>query len=476
MTTLEFTQWTPDLPSYGTKGLRVANNVYPGALGYRPVGSFVGDVGALPSACLGAAAFTSPEGTSSLIAGTATDLYRVFSGAWSSIGSGYSVQGDARWRFAQFGGIAIATNGADAMQKIDLKTGVASPLGGNPPRAKVLAVVKDFLVAGVVNGQTNQIAWCGINNAEFWTYGQNQSDFNISPSGGEINGLFGGEYGLILQRNRITRMEYTGGNEIFVINEISSNFGCVSVHSVVQHGQYGWFLSDNGFMMWDGSGLKPIGNERIDRYFLATYNRASWLKMSAAVDIRNQVVVWSMGDRQFVYHWNLDKWTTVSLATEIVFAGVTRSISIDETDILVGANDDNLDYPGLLPLDDESFKGGDAQFYVFNASHAMGRLTGPALEATITLADTEIANGRQTRVRAVRPDTDAVAGVTVDIACRARLGDAVTANSYSVLMPSGDMPVRESGRYARMTVKHAAGSAWTYSNALELVAVAGMKR
>ncbi len=464
-----FGEWLPDQPAYQNNGLIVATNTYPGARGYRPVGQFMQTVPAGAGDFLGGATFTAPRGENIIIAGTATNLYRVTSGAWASIGSGYTTLTGGRWRFAQFGGLAIGTNDANPMQKIDLDTGVVSALGGSPPTFRMLAVVKDFLVGGVLNGRANEIGWSAINNAEDWAFGSNQSDYQIMPSGGDVNGIFGGEYGLILQRNRITRMEYVGGNEIFVINEISTNFGCVTNNSVVQHGQIGCFLSDNGFMMWDGAQLKPIGSERIDRFFRASYGRANWASMSAAVDVRNQVFKWSMGDRIFCYHWLLDRWTVIIQPAQIIFSGVTRSISIDED---VGG-DTNLDTPGLPSLDDVSFQGGDTAFYVINTNRILGTLTGTPMAATFTLPDLELSGGRETKLRWVRPETDAVAGITLSIASRARLGDAVVSNAYTDLRANGDMPVRELGRYQRMSLAIAAGTAWTYAQALVPDGVAG---
>ena len=468
--------WLPDQPAFNSKGLLTAQNCYPGQSGYRPVKAFVADLSAYTEAFKGAAAFTSPQGVVSVIGGTATSLLRVYSGAWQVIGSGYSLQSGGRWRFAQFGGLAIATNGSDAMQKIDLTDGTVSALGGSPPTARTLAVVKDFLVAGTINGLTNAIAWSAINNAEDWTFGQNQSDYQIMPSGGDVNGLFGGEFGLILQRNRITRMDYVGGNEIFTINEVSSNFGCVTPHSVIQHGQLGFFLSDNGFMRWDGASLTPIGSERIDRYFLSNYNRGSWDSMSAAVDIPNQVVCWSMGDRIFCYHWILDRWTTINQMAQIIFAGVTRSLTIDEQDLTVGAPDDVLDTVGLDSLDDERFKGGDATFYIINNSNVLGTFSGTPMAATWVLPDLEFAKGREAQLRSVRPDTDAIAGITLSISCRSRLGDAVSTNNYTSLRSNGDMPVRERGRYCRMTLSIAAGTTWSFAQGIEPDVVAGSHR
>jgi hypothetical protein len=135
----------------------------------------------------------------------------------------------------------------------------------------MLTVVKDFLVGGVIGGVVNMVQWSAINNAEGWTVGLEQCDYQIIPSGGEVTGLLGGEFGIILQRGRVSRMTYVGDNLVFQFDEISNNVGCVSPHSVIQAGQFGFWLSDSGFVMWDGATIKPIGQEKIDRSFASLF-------------------------------------------------------------------------------------------------------------------------------------------------------------------------------------------------------------
>ena len=67
----------PDLPDHAAPGLSDAANVYPGPAGYRPVGQFVAHATALPTPCKGAQAFIAPSGRSVIIAGTASNLYRL---------------------------------------------------------------------------------------------------------------------------------------------------------------------------------------------------------------------------------------------------------------------------------------------------------------------------------------------------------------------------------------------------------------
>jgi hypothetical protein len=468
---LMFGNYEPDKPPFLSKGLQTASNVYKSAIGWRPVGQFTPLKVELVSKPLGAGTFTSPAGVTAIIAGTQTKLHRSTGVGWTEIGTGYSTGISGRWRFAQFGGLAIATNGVDPMVKIDLDTYAVANLGGTPPTAKMLTVVKDFLVGGVIDGTVNMVQWSGINNAEAWTIGVDQCDYQIIPSGGEVTGLLGGEFGVILQRGRVSRMTYVGDNLVFQFDEISNNVGCVSPHSVIQAGQMGFWLSDSGFMMWDGATIKPIGQERIDRTFASDYTNADWAQMSTSVDLRNSLVAWAMADKILVYNWVLDSWSVINLASAIIFSGFSRTWTLEEIGEV---------YPSLdtvpLSLDDPYWKGGNPLFYVFNTSYQLGTLSGSPMQATIGLGDVELAAGRSSRLSMVRLLSDATSGVTISIGSRARLGDTLTENGYSGLTGSGDIPVRESGRYMRFTQTIAAGTDWTFSQGLDAVPHQGARR
>lgn len=446
---IPFPEWLPDQPPHDNKGLVTANNCYPAAQGYRPAKAFVGQYTAHSETFKGADSFFRADGVPIVLGGTETNIYYIDGTGWTAVLGTFTTPADNRWRFVQFGEIVVATNDDAALQKIVLNPLAGSALGGSPPAGRLLAVVKDFLVLGVVDGDTNKFAWSGINDAEYWTFGQRQSDYQIMPSGGDINGILGGEFGVILQRNRIARMDYVGGNEIFTISEVSANYGCVTPNSVVQHGQLGFFLSENGFVMWDGAAVRPIGNERIDRYFLAAYARGDWPDMSADVNVDEQVVCWSMGDRMFCYHYILNKWTTVTLAAEIIFAGASLSTDPDEQ---------------------------DTTFYVINSAHTLGRMVGANLSPTWQLPDLELTGPRDTQIKLVRPDTDAATDITIGISSRPRLGDAPSETGYTTIMPNGDMPVRQRGRYTRLRMSITAGTAWTYARGLEVEVAQGARR
>lgn len=469
--------FAPDKPArLNDSALTVASGVYPMSDGYRPVGLWTQAYSSIGATVKGAAAFTSNSGTSSIIAGTQTALFKAWAGGWESIGAGFSLQGDQRWRFAQFGGLGIATNGADPMQKIDLSTLTVSALGGSPPRAETLAVVGDFLFAGVVDGDALKIQWSGRNNAEFWTPAERFSDFQKFPDGGRINGILSGEYAVILQRNAIRRGDFIGGNTVFAFDVVSTNIGCVSPHSVAQWGRLGFFISDEGPAMWDGSQAVQVGDEEWSRTFRNAYEFSDYKSMSTAIDPSNGVVMWAMPDKIWCYNWRLQRATTIPYVSPIVFSGVTKGISIDETDPAVGSADDNLDGAALVTLDDDRFKGGDPRFYVFSSGNALGEFSGNPMTATFTGNDVELFRDRSARLKWSRPDVNTSSNVTLSFLEKQRLGDSGATSSFSTLMSNGDMPTRTQARYLRPTLTVSSGSTWTYAKGVNLNAEPGSRR
>jgi len=337
--------------------------------------------------------------------------------------------------------------------------------------------VRDFVVGGVINGDAATIAWSGINNSKVWTFGAAQSDYNKFPVGGAVTGITGGEYGLVFQESRIARMTYVGGNLIFQFDEISSNVGCVARRSICRYGSQVFFLSNRGFMVCDGSGVTPIGDEKIDRTFLALADMKQVGGMSAAVDPVNKLAIWTVpvttGTPQtwFIYNFTLEKWTTATQTAQFLVSGITPDYTLEDLD----AFSTSLDT--LSPsLGNNYWLGGAPTLYVIDTNNTLGTMTGANSAATFTLPDTDLTPGRSTRIQRVRPICDAVAGVTVTLAGRQRLGDTLVTTTHTALSASGDIPARRNVRSVRPTLALAAGATWSYAQALELRLDAGSKR
>jgi hypothetical protein len=450
--------WLPDLAPHGHDGLVKASGVYPLANGYEPIKSLEAVTTALPG-LLNGGAFIGSDGTSSLIAGTATDLSKWSGAAWSSVLGGLTA---ASWQFAQFGDIAIGVHGG-APVKYNLLTGVAGALGGSPPPAKYICIGGNFVVLAGDPANNATVTWSGFNAGETWTGGTNQSDDQPLPDGGKITGLAGHEnYFLVFQRDSINRFSYIGPPAIFQRDKISTGVGCIAPGSIAQSGSVTFFLSERGFMQTDGTTVTPIGDNIVDQTFMKAYQRSDLDKLSATVDPRRYLYKVSMFGRLWIYNWALQRWTDATLDVGTVFTGFTSNISLEALDALYPGGVDTIP----VSLDSPIFQGGEPRIYGVKTDGTVCAFSGPNVEATFTWCNKDF--GQRARVHMTRPITDAVDGMTLTINARARLGDSEGKVSQGELRPSGHMPIRCNGRFLTPEITIAAGTQWTYFQALDL--------
>lgn len=455
---IDLPAWLPD-QSLNSGVLINIENVVPAVDGYRPIGSFLEGGNALPVAFSNGAAFTASDGTSSLLVGTASSLVKYSSGNWTNLVTGLSPT--ERWRFVQFGDVAVCVNGA-ATRAVDLLAGTDSAIAGAPTGASI-AVVGDHVVIGQSGGNKLEVTWSAFNDHTGWTAGVNQSGFQPMLAGGEVMGLAGGEYGVILQRQRLVRMNRTGDPDApFSFDEISPNVGAASKGAIAQAGRSVFFLSDRGFMaLEDGQALRPIGNEKIDRTFLRDVPRDDWSRLYCAVDPQNTLVWWMLPGtpgKVWIYNWVLDRWGYGTFSCEGIFPGFTSSIDID-----------NLGWSNIdaqpFTIDDPRFSGGAPRLFAVQGGK-IGTLAGPALAVKIDMGFVEFSKDRVSRIRAFRPVGDMTASSCV-LDARQRLGDAENKVTASALRASGIMPVRASGKYVSTSFGVPAGTVWNYCRAFE---------
>ena len=270
---LPFGEWLPDLPDHGNPGATTATNVFPAVNSYRPWKTTARSPGisALANRCQGADAFKDDSGTSYIFAGDTTKLYRLTANAFSDIsrssGGAYTIGSEHYWDFVKFGEKIIAFNGNDAPQQYDMGTSSNFSNIAAAPLFRHAAVVNNFVVAGWIGTAQNRVQWCAINDATSWTAGIDQSDLEDLPEGGVVTGITGGQYGLIFQENRITRMDYRGGNIVFSFRRIEDNRGAIQSKSIIKVGNLVYFYSADGFYVTDGNTSTPIGNGKVDRFF-----------------------------------------------------------------------------------------------------------------------------------------------------------------------------------------------------------------
>ena len=91
----------------------------------------------------------------------------------------------------------------------------------------------------------------------------------------------------------IVRAQYVGSPLVFEFDKVQLQRGCKISGSVVSLGRNVFYLSDDGFYVFDGNSSRPIGAEKINKYFLSRFQSNNSARMSAVVDPLRQIVVWS---------------------------------------------------------------------------------------------------------------------------------------------------------------------------------------
>lgn len=249
--------------------------------------------------------------------------------------------GVERWNFVQYGNVVIAANNKNKLQSFTLgSSSYFGDLSANAPVAEYVTVVRDFVVAANLdtNNTPNKVQWSDINDETNWTSGvTSQSDFQIIPDGGNIHGITGGEFGLILLDRAIVRMTYIGSPYFFQFDTIARGVGCIEGNSVAQYANITYFLGEDGFYSCDGQAVTPIGTQKIDKWFYENANPALFNKMSASVDPVRKIVVWDFvnifgGNSLLIYNWQINKWSYGDTDVDYIATSASAGTTLEGLD------------------------------------------------------------------------------------------------------------------------------------------------
>jgi hypothetical protein len=455
-------------------GLAVADGVFPIANGYAPLPSFSGlQNGTLAARCIGAGGYRY-TGSAYLFAATTTNIYTYSSAGYTSVASGLSGTQGIGVRFCAYNSFMLATNGVDPIKKFDPTSPTAmTNLGGTPPIARFMVVVRGFVVAGYTSGSSLRVQWSDTGNPAVWTTGgSSQAGLYDMPTGGDITGLVGGEYGTVFQEQRILRMTYTADDDVWQFDEVATDVGCIAPKSLATFGKITFFYSAKGFMAFDGVSVQAIGDEKVDRTFQAVLDATYFDSMSAVVDPRHSLYIVAIPSadptsRVLIYNYAQQKWTAAAITTELLFSALSLSTSLEQLDAIYG----NLDAIPIS-LDSNALRGGYPLLLLFNGSHALGSLSGANMAAIITDAVKELVPGRKSRISSIRPQTDASAP-TVTVSGRNSLSDAPVSTDYTTRTGGGYFRMRENWNLSQTMLQIPAGATWTYVQGYDVEAVAG---
>jgi len=453
-TKLTFGEWMPDQPSV-SGALTDAKNVVSLAIGYGPFPTpvtFSSSNAAENLTSLYAA--KQPDGNTALFAAGLSKIYTVSGvGGITQVKTGMTTAASDRVRFTQFGKTVITTNNADRLQAWTLGTSTSfANLSATAPIAKFITVVRDFVVVANTLETTQQqyrVRWSAINDETDWTENVNtQSDYQDIPDGGQIVGIRGGEFGLVLLERAIHRMTYVGTPFIFQFDNISRGKGCMVSGSIAQYQGVTFFLSDDGFYVCDGQNVTAIGAEKVDRYFLQDASEADYASMSAAVDPIRKLVIWNYksvnGTRNLIiYNFKTQKWTYGDAGTDYLAEASTSSVTLEQLDSISGSID-----ALTTSLDSQLYVGGK---YFLGGTLATRVMTYTGASQTGVIATGDLDIGANSVVTLARPIVDN-GSATVAIASRTLLNQGVSFNTAVAASSENRVPLRSAGRYHRLKV------------------------
>jgi hypothetical protein len=466
---IPFGEWMPDQPGI-TGSLTDAKNCVSQSFGYGPFPQAVAFSAAAAENLTSLFAGKQPDGVTKLFAAGRTKIYTVSGvGAVTQVNTGYTTSANERFRFTQFGDVVIATDNSSKLQAWTLGTSTTfADLAAAAPVAKYVTVVRDFVVTANTFESAKQeqyrVRWSGINDETTWTpSATNQADFQDLADGGQIMGIRGGEFGLVLLERGIHRMSYIGSPLIFQFDNISRNKGCMVSGSVAQYQGLTFFLSDDGFYACDGQQVIPIGAEKVDRWFLDDVSENDYPSMSAAVDPVRKLILWNYkskdGSRKLImYNFSTKKWTYGDAGTDFISDASTASSTLEEVDSL-SASIDAL----TTPLDSILFAGGK---YFLGGTLATKVITYTGTPMTARIQTGDIEAGGQSVVTLARPQVDQ-GSATVAVASRRLLSENVTFGTAVAASDDNRVSLRGSGKYHRIEV-NPTGDRWKSAVAVDV--------
>lgn len=405
-------------------------------------------------------------------AGDATKLYKLNAAfGWDDVtrtsGGAYSVGGSERWQFGFAGGLVLACTIGEDPQKFLLGSSTNfEPLGGTPPKARYVAVVRDFVVLGGLDNDELTVHWSGIANPEHWALdGTQQSDIQTFQNGGPVRGLIGGEVGYVLQAEKITRMTYVPGSQyIFQFDEVEGGRGLAAPYSLVRVGSIAYYLAPDGFYAFAlaGGTSTPLGVGKWAAEFSNDIKPGSELTVIGAADPVRRVIMWAYNsadnsstslNRILVYDWTLDEAVRIDATVTAMAQILSQGVTLDGLDAF--GTMDSLPFS----LDSPVWRGGGASgLALFSTDRKMSQFSGPNMAATLVTNDAE--QGVRMLVTSVRAHVD-TRNVTAEIACRESEGDTPIYGPANGVEDTGWIPAWSSGWLARARIAIGSGAVWS---------------
>ena len=472
MTLFPIPEYRPDVADINSNFTDEIRNLLVADGSYIPMPSFAATSQSLPKRPLGAVALRSLDGGVAVFAGTEDKLYQLDNTdmSWHSITEkdvNYSATESAPWSFACFGNYVIAVNKNNKPQVFVLgKSQFFRDLGGNPPQAGTVKIWGDFVCLMQLPDNPNRVHWSGLNNAEFWTVGENNCDYQDFPEGGSVQGSSEATNPIIFLQNAIYFATFVPGSDItFSFQKVHDKRGVKSPRSIACRGANVFYADEGGFFQISADGaITPIGFEKVDRSVFTRLNASHISDISGAIDPFYSRVYWAVDyagrgifDEMVVYDWGLGKWSTVTINAAFILPIYISGYTLDGLDNV----NTNLDQLGIS-LDSKAWQGGAPILGAFSENFSLGTFSGSPMEAAITTQELGATDGSVQRMENLLclVDTDQV---RLSIGVRFRRSERaafVWSKECQVSNYTQRFHKRSRGRYHRFRMRIPAGVEW----------------
>ena len=482
MPIIPFNEYLPDLPSLGNPGVITAKNAFPSATGFAPVPSWAAITNALTARPRGAIRAKDYSGTAHSYAGDATKIYELSASAWADVtntGGAYTTGATERWEFVKWANKVLAVNYTDNPQQMtmgganftDLTTAV---------KARHIAVVGDFVVLGNTFDGTDgavsdRLRWSGFGDETTYTVSAStQSDFTDLRTGGAIQRIAGGEFGVIFQETSIRRMQYVGSPTVFELPEVLPGIGLLASGGIVRRGRQVFFLSQRGFVaLTDGTSAEYIGANKVDETVLADIDTGNLNRVSATDDPLSGRVFFSYPgagntagrpNKIAIFDTTTNRWSMVEMEHELLWQGGGVAIDIDTDDPAV-TDDATLDLVDIS-LDSDRYKGSGQNVQAFDDTFKTGAFDGDVnMNAELETGDNEFFEGHHTRLKSFRPIIEG-GTVTARIGKRDLLGETPSFGS-TLSLKNGRFTKRSNAVYHRFRLNMTGD--WSNATGIQIV-------
>lgn len=467
---LPFGEWTPDEPALDA-GLTEALNVMPYASHYRPLRSASDLSDALSGKPYAAISTSNINGATETYAATESALWQLSGTTWSDVtGTAPTTETPMHWAFAQFDKYVLAASYNNELRYKEINVAGNFAAITDAPKARVVGVVRDFVMCGDINDPTDgvkpaRIRWGSIADPLTWylagtsnAYANQSDEQDLKAESGSVRAIFGSDVGIIFQERAITRATYVGSPLVFRLDLADGSRGLRAPRAAVQVGRLVFFLAKDGFFVTDGGGdSTPIGNGKVDRWFFETANASMLDQVQAVLFPSQKCVAWffaaessTYNDHVLIYNYTTQRWSHGELSCYLAVTAKTAGYTLDQLDSF--GTLETLE----VSLDSEAWQGGESFPAILTTAYKLADLSGDPLEAVLETGAFGL-DGRRAFVSGVRPLIEG-GSAQITLGTQSALSSAAAWGAQrSVTSATGKADFRSSAFYHRVRARIADG-------------------